>query len=97
MDSREYGIAYICYHGRQSKMSNKYLRKSLLQVINNQIINNDPPCTKQTFERLVKAGYSKNRAKEMIAAVLIDEMFYVLKQNRPFDEESFCKKLNALS
>ncbi|MDD4569586.1 MAG: DUF1841 family protein [Tepidanaerobacteraceae bacterium] len=78
-------------------MSNKYLRESLLQVIDNQLRDNNPPCTKQTFERLVKTGYPQKRAKEMIAAVLIEEMFYIMKQNRPFDEESFCKKLNALS
>lgn len=78
-------------------MSNKYLRDSILQVVDNQLKDDNPPCTKQTFERLVKAGHSPKRAKEMIAAVLIEEMSYIMKKNQLFNEERFCSKLNALN
>jgi len=78
-------------------MANKILRDNILQVVDNQLRDDKPLCTKQTFERLLKAGYSAKRAKEMIATVLIEEMFDIMKQNESFNEERFCERLNVLS
>ncbi len=38
---------------------NEMMRKEILQVVENQISNNTPPETKQTFNRLVKEVISK--------------------------------------
>jgi len=57
-------------------MVNLHLKKCILKVINNQIRSSNPKCVKQTLERLIKAGYSENKAKEKIAAVLLEEIYF---------------------
>ena len=50
---------------------------------------------KHTFERL-SAAHGAARAKEMIAAVLLEEMYDVLKDKVPFDEPRYKSKLEML-
>lgn len=78
-------------------METHRLRNEMLSAIDNQIEMNDPKCVKRTFERLVTAGASKKAAKEMMAAVLIEEMFSVMTEGRKFDESLYERKLNALT
>jgi hypothetical protein len=50
-------------------------------VVENQLRNNDPPQTGQTFKRLIAAGHSEKEAKRLIACVVSAEIFDVLKKN----------------
>ena len=77
-------------------MVNQVLKKNILAVVSNQIKNNNPECTRQTFERLVNSGYSEKKAKEMIGAVLIKEMYEVLKEQRPYNEQKYAEELKNL-
>jgi hypothetical protein len=76
--------------------ANARVRKEILQVVENQINENDPPETRQTLNRLVKAGYAKEEAKIMIAQCVSVEIFNVMKYMQPFDEKRFIKNLNNL-
>ena len=78
-------------------MANMHLKHTLLEVVENQLRENDPPITKATFDRLTEAGYSKSQAKEKIAAVLVGEIYDVMKQKEPFDEARFSQELNKLN
>ena len=75
---------------------NPYLRAAIMEVIENQLRNNDPPQTQQTFRRLIEAGYSEEEAKRLIGCVVSAEIFDVLKKNEPFNLERFVKALNKL-
>ncbi len=75
---------------------NPYLRAAIMEVIENQLRNNDPPQTRQTFRRLIEAGYSEEEAKRLIGCVVSAEIFDVLKKNEPFNLERFVKALNKL-
>jgi hypothetical protein len=77
-------------------MSTQRLKKEMLSAIDNQIEMKDPKCVKTTFERLIASGAPKNAAKEKMAAVLIEEMFSVMTEDREFDEALYEKKLSAL-
>lgn len=68
----------------------------MLEVVDNQIKANDPPCTKKTFLQLQQQGCSMQEAKEMIAAVILEEMYYVLKEGKKFDEKKYELKLKEL-
>lgn len=68
----------------------------LYNVVNNQIKANDPPCTKKTFLLLQQQGCSKREAKEMIAAVLIEKIYDVLKEGKKFDEKIYELRLKEL-
>lgn len=78
-------------------MYNPRVKALILEVVDNQINDNDPVATKETLNRLVDSGYEKSKAKEMIAAVLIEEMFPVLKYQQPFDEKKYVERLNQLA
>jgi hypothetical protein len=75
---------------------NPYLRAAIMEVVENQLRNNDPPQTRQTFRRLIEAGYSEEEAKRLIGCVVSAEIFDVLKKNEPFNLERFVKALNKL-
>lgn len=74
---------------RNNKMANLRLKKQILEVVDNQLASNDPPCTKETYEKLLAAGYSLAEAKEKIGAVLISDIYYILKDGRKFDEDKY--------
>ncbi|SDG58258.1 hypothetical protein SAMN04244560_02591 [Thermoanaerobacter thermohydrosulfuricus] len=45
-------------------MANQNLKRIILEVVNNQIRDNNPPITKVTLERLKKSGYTEQQAKK---------------------------------
>lgn len=44
-------------------MANLRLKKIILEVVDNQLKTNDPPCTKACYEKLLDSGYLKDRGK----------------------------------
>ena len=48
---------------------------AILEVVENQIREDDPPDTRQTLERLVAAGYSRKQAIEMIGSTVVEEIW----------------------
>jgi hypothetical protein len=76
--------------------SNPQLQAAIIEVVENQLRNNDPPQTGQTFKRLIEAGHSEKEAKRLIACVVSAEIFDVLKKNEPFNLDRFIQCLNKL-
>lgn len=72
------------------------LRRQMLEVVENQLRDNDPPETRATMERLVEEGHSTSEAKRMIACVVVAEMFRVVKSQQPYDKNRFVAGLRAL-
>lgn len=77
-------------------MANLRLKKTILEVVDNQLKANDPPCTKEVYEKLLDAGYSKSEAKDKIGAVVLTEIYDIIKQGQPFDEERYKDSLEEL-
>ena len=73
-----------------------YLKSAVLEVVDNQLQANDPPETRQTFDRLISEGYSEEEAKELIGCAVTSEIFDVLKKQEPFNPQRFAKALNEL-
>jgi predicted nucleic-acid-binding protein len=78
------------------KTENQRLRKAILEVINTQIRDNDPPETKQTLIRLHEQGFSEEAALRLIGYVVATEVFAVLEENRQYDQEKYIAALNNL-
>ena len=70
--------------------------EAMVEVIENQIRDNDPPETKRTLKRLMALGESKENAIRHIASVLSVEIFETLKNQTPYDENRYIKNLKAL-
>ncbi|HOT45899.1 MAG TPA: DUF1841 family protein [Spirochaetota bacterium] len=72
------------------------LHKIIMQSIETQIRDNDPPAIKSTFDRLVSGGHDEADAKEMIASVIAEEIYLKMKENRTITEETFAARLAEL-
>ncbi|MGN1112941.1 MAG: hypothetical protein ACI4RP_07030 [Acutalibacteraceae bacterium] len=87
---------------RASKKSNNNeeynprLKKLIIEVVENQIRENNPPAANITFERLIAKGYSEQQAKEKIAAVALMHIYDILKEGKPFDGDQYVKDLSAI-
>jgi hypothetical protein len=77
-------------------MSNPYLKSTILEAVDNQIRENNPPIAKETYLRLQAAGYTQQQSKEKIAAVLLADIYDVMKSGQPHDEVNYEKQLRAL-
>jgi hypothetical protein len=80
----------------QKQRGNPYARAAIMEVVENQIRDNDPPQTAQTFQRLMAAGHSEREAKRLIGCVVSAEIYDVLKKKEPFNLERFVKDLDNL-
>lgn len=76
--------------------TNPYLKEEILEVVENQLRDGDPPETQQTLERLLAAGYARQEAVEMIGSAVVEEIWVVLHDKKPFDRERFVGLLEKL-
>lgn len=44
-------------------MANLRLKKLILEVVDNQLRENNPPVTKESYDKLIDAGYSAREAE----------------------------------
>ena len=77
--------------------TNPHLKAAILEVVENQLRENNPPETQQTLERLLAAGYSRKQAIEMIGSAVMEEIWGVLHERKPFDRTRFTALLEKLS
>jgi len=72
------------------------LKSAIIEVVENQIQSNDPPETEQTLNRLISEGCTSQEAKELIGKVVVNELFSVMKEEKPFDLDRYIAGLNRL-
>ena len=75
---------------------NPHLKASILEVVENQIRDGDPPETRQTLERLLAAGYLRKQAVEMIGSAVAEEIWAMLQESKSFDRARFNALLEQL-
>ena len=70
--------------------------EAMVEAIENQIRDNDPPETRITLERLMTLGESRENAMRYIACALSVEVFEALKNETPYSEERYLTNLKNL-
>jgi hypothetical protein len=75
---------------------NPNLREAILKAVENQLANNNPPETKETYRRLIGEGHSEQDAKLLIASVFAVEIFEVVNRREPYNHVRFVQALNRL-
>jgi hypothetical protein len=75
---------------------NPRLKAAILQVVENQLRDNNPPETRQTYDRLRAEGHSDQEVRRLIGCVVASEIFDILKQQKPFDRDRYVKALARL-
>jgi hypothetical protein len=76
--------------------TNPILHITIHQTLENQIAIGKPKETTQTVEALMQQGLSRHEAIHRVGTVLAEEIFHILKHERPFDEAGFVRKLQRL-
>ena len=74
----------------------RILRQAVFEIINNQVRDGTPPETKQTLDRLMSEGHTRNEAMKLIGCVVSSEIFEVLKKKQPYNEERYVAALHTL-
>ena len=65
-------------------------------TIGNQIAGGDPKEVRQVVEALMRQGLSRHEAIHQVGRVLSEGIFHILKDDRPFDESGYIRKLRQL-
>ncbi|MGM0902141.1 MAG: hypothetical protein ACQEXB_13740 [Bacillota bacterium] len=78
-------------------MVNPRFRTKLLEIVENQLKENNPPCTGETLNRLMKMGKTEEESKLLIAGILVEEMYDIMKNKVPFNESRYAEKLANLT
>ena len=79
-----------------AKSHNPRLKALILEVVDNQINDNDPPITRETMARLQAAGYSEKKAKEMIGSVVAEYIWDTMANGTEFNVEKYSDDLRKL-
>ncbi len=72
------------------------LHIAMHQIVANQLLAGDPPETWQTVQRLATLGYDWHNVMHMIAAMVSDDVYHALKEDRPFDPGDYIRRLHEL-
>lgn len=77
--------------------ANPFVHVAIHQTVENQIADRDPLQTAETLEALMQAGYTRHEAIHAIGAIISDEIFEIMRDNRRFDEAGYVEALRDLA
>ena len=81
---------------RKSDTSQEALRTTILEIVDNQIRNHDPPEALATYERLIGQGHCDEEARRLIGCVIASEVVGVVNESREYDHCRYLAALEAL-
>ena len=74
----------------------KILNRAIMEVVANQLRGNDPPETRQTYDRLRAAGLPDEEVRRLLACVVVSEIFHISQENKPYNRQRFVAALDRL-
>ena len=80
----------------KKQQTNPQLGAALLEAVDNQLRDLNPPETKETYDRLVVSGISDKEARRLIGVALSSEMFQMLKYKKNYNPERYIGNLRKL-
>jgi hypothetical protein len=78
-------------------MANQIIKETIIEVVETQIKTGDPAIVRETLERLLNSGHTRDDAILLIGSALLEEMHAVLKSQQPYDEARYRQALEKLS
>jgi hypothetical protein len=82
--------------GGRDERSRETLRAALFEVLDNQLRDNNPPETGETLVRLKAAGLTEAESRNLIAAVISQEIFDILSSKLPASNDRYIANLRRL-
>lgn len=71
-------------------------RAAIMEAVETQLAEGEPPEAAETMERLLAEGYSRDEGMRLIGCALADEMFQILKHEREYDRARYVGLLHKL-
>jgi Domain of unknown function (DUF1841) len=75
---------------------NPALHMAMHQVVANQLLADDPPETWQAVQRLAGLGYDWHNIMHMIASLIAEDVYSVLREHRQPDPAAYARRLSGL-
>jgi hypothetical protein len=72
------------------------VKRAILEVVENQLRDNEPPETRQALKRLLAAGYSRQEAVEMIGTAVVSEIWHIVHEKERYDAERYKAALDKM-
>lgn len=76
--------------------TNPHLKAAMMEVVENQIRDGDPPETRETLERLTSQGISNDDARIYIGQAICVELWDIMRNKKEFNMERFLRNLKNL-
>jgi hypothetical protein len=88
----------VAPHGQHSgpPETNPQLAAAVLEIVDTQLRDRTPPETRQTFDRLIAAGYTPEGARQLLAHVVVREIFAVMARGESYNQARFVAGLRRL-
>jgi len=80
----------------KKQQASPQLTQAVLDAVDNQLSDLNPPEAKETYDRLIANGISDKEARRLIAIALSSEMFEMLKYKKDYSPERYIASLRKL-
>ena len=81
---------------RQPPAANPQLGAAILEIVDTQLRDGTPPETRATFDRLIGLGYTPEGARQLLAHVVVREIFTVMARGESYNAARFVAALHRL-
>jgi hypothetical protein len=81
---------------RPQSQESPLAKAAIMEALDNQLTNNDPPETRATYERLKQKGIDEAETRRLLACVIAAEIYDVMKSKSAFNLARFTKRLSGL-
>jgi hypothetical protein len=76
--------------------ANPQLAATILEIVDTQLREGTPPETRETLDRLIGMGYTPEGARQLLAHVVVSEIFTVMARGERYDAARFIAALHRL-
>jgi hypothetical protein len=81
---------------KHKKNKQPRVSKSIMMAVDFQLLSNDLPEVRETYDRLYSQGYSDEDARKLIGAALATENFMIFKHKKSFNKARYIANLRNL-
>lgn len=79
-------------HGPSSPLA----RAAIMEVLDTQLWENDPPETRRTLTRLLSGGIEREVSRRLLGCVIAGEVYAAMRTREGFDRGRFVSRLELL-